>query len=306
MAKNTYAIVGASGNTGYVVASKLLESGQGHSVRVIGRSADRLQPLVKQGAEPFVADASDSAALTRAFTGARAVYAMVPPNVSAADPLAYERRVSDAIGGALEQARVPHVVVLSSFGADKESGTGPVAGLHYLEQLINRIPGINARYIRAGYFMENTLPQTQAVKQFGMVGGPLRPDLKLPMIATRDIGAFAADKLLKLDFTGQQAHELHGHQDLTYPEIAAIIGKAIRKPDLKYAQLPDEQMRGFLLQMGASPAFADLMFEMFAGLNSGHMRALEPRSPANTTPTSFEQFVQEVFVPAYQGASQAA
>jgi uncharacterized protein YbjT (DUF2867 family) len=304
MAKNTYTIVGASGNTGHVVASKLLEQGQ--NVRVIGRSADRLQPLVQRGAEPFVADATDTAALARAFNGARGVYAMVPPNLTAPDVRDYQNRVSDAIGSALEQARVPSVVILSSFGADKESGTGPVVGLHYLEQRINRVPGINALYLRAGYFMENTLPQAQVIKQFGMVGGPLRPDLKVPMIATRDIGTVAADRLLKLDFSGHSTRELLGQRDLNYTEVATIIGKAIGKPDLKYTQLPDAQFRAFLLQMGAAPNFADLMQEMSAALNSGQMRALEPRSSANTTPTPFEDFVRETFVPAYQGRSKAA
>jgi len=304
MEKNTYTIIGASGHTGHVVALQLLQQGQ--NVRVIGRSADRLQPLVQRGAEPFVADAADSAALARAFTGVRGVYAMMPPDWSVPNFRTYQDRISDAIGSALEQARVSHVVALSSFGADKESGTGPVAGLHYLEQRINRVPGIKAWHIRAGYFMENTLPQAQVINQFGMMGGPLRPDLKLPMIATRDIGAFAGNKLLKLDFSGQQAHELAGQGDLNYAELAVIIGKAISKPDLKYSQLPDEQIRGFFIQMGASPNFADLMLEMSAALNSGHMRGLEQRSPANTTPTSFEQFVQEAFVPAYQGISKAA
>src|SRR5512133_3041025 len=75
MEKNTYAIIGASGHTGHVVASTLLEEGQ--NVRVIGRSADRLQPLAQRGAEPLVANTRDSAALARAFAGTRGVYAML-------------------------------------------------------------------------------------------------------------------------------------------------------------------------------------------------------------------------------------
>lgn len=304
MEKNTYAIVGASGNTGHVVASKLLE--QGHNVRVIGRHSDRLQPLVQRGAKAVLADATDRSALAHAFDGVRAVYAMIPPNLGAPDARDYQSRVVDATASALEQTRIPFVVALSSYGADKQSGTGPVAGLHYLEERIKNISNINAWFIRAGYFMENTLPQAQVIKQFGAVAGPLRPDLKLPMIATRDIGAFAADKLLKLDFNGHQVHELQGNRELTYTEATTIIGKAIGKPDLKYMHLPYDQFRGFFVQMGASPSFGDLMVEMFAALDSGHMRALEPRTSANTTPTSYEEFVKEYFVPAYQGVSRAA
>jgi hypothetical protein len=54
------------------------------------------------------------------------------------------------------------------------------------------------------------------------------------------------------------------------------------------------------VQMGMSDQFARLLLEMIGSLNSGHMRALEPRIPQNTTPTSYETFVADTFVPAYQ------
>jgi hypothetical protein len=40
---------------------------------------------------------------------------------------------------------------------------------------------------------------------------------------------------------------------------------------------------------------------MSAALNSGDMKALEERTAANSTPTSFETFVAEEFVPLYRG-----
>jgi len=52
-----------------------------------------------------------------------------------------------------------------------------------------------------------------------------------------------------------------------------------------------------LIQMGMSASMADLLLEMAEALNSGYMRALEPRSAENTTPTSIETFVAEEFVP---------
>ena len=125
-----YVVTGATGNTGHIVAKKLLDSGP--KVRAIGRTADRLQPLVAQGAEPFVADLSDKQALTKAFTGARAVYAMIPPNLTTQDYRAYQDRITDAIAAALAAAKVPYAVTLSSFGADKPDKTGPVVGLHNL------------------------------------------------------------------------------------------------------------------------------------------------------------------------------
>jgi uncharacterized protein YbjT (DUF2867 family) len=293
-----YAILGASGNTGHVVAKALLERGQ--KVRAIGRNATHLQPLAAQGAEVFVADVTDAATLTKAFQDADSAYVMIPPNPASNDPLGYENRVGDTIATAVRSTKVKNVVSLSSFGADKPSGTGPVVGLHNLEQKLNQIDTANVLHLRAGYFMENILGQAGAIRMMGSAVGPVRPDLKLPMIATRDIGAFAADALLQLAFRGKQTQELHGQRDIDYNEVAAIIGKSIGKPKLAYVHAPDDQLRAALVQMGMSEQFAGLILEMAAALNSGYMRTLEPRTTRNTTPTSFETFVAQVFVPAYQ------
>ena len=298
-----YVVLGASGNTGRVVATNLL--GQGQRVRVVGRNAAHLQRLATAGAEVFVGDITDASALTKAFQEADSAYVMIPPNPASNDFRAYQDRTTDAIAAAVQKAEIKNVVALSSYGADKSSGTGPVAGLHDLEQKLNQISGANVLSLRAGYFMENTLPQASVIRMAGSVLGPLKADLKLPMIATRDIGAAAASALVGLAFRGKQTQELHGQRDLDYNEIASIIGNAIGKPDLRYVQAPDNQLRGALQQMGMSENFVGLMFEMFEALNSGHMQALEPRNANNTTPTKFDTFVAEEFVPAYQQPSAA-
>jgi uncharacterized protein YbjT (DUF2867 family) len=299
-----YVVTGATGNTGHVVASHLLD--QKKTVRVIGRNKERLQPLVDRGAEAFVADLSDQAALTNAFTGAEGVYAMIPPSMTSQDFRGDQRRASDAIAGALERAGVKHAVSLSSVGADKQAGTGPVVGLHEFEEILNRIAGLNVVHLRPGYFMENTLGQAAAIHAMGKTAGPLRGDLKLPMIATRDIGSAAAELLLALDFKGKQTRELLGQRDLSMDEATAIIGKTIEKPDLKYVQVPGEQMQPIFIQMGMSANVASVILEMAGALNSGHMRALEQRSARNTTLTPFETFVKEEFVPVYRAQTKAA
>ncbi len=299
-----YAIVGATGNTGKVIAQTLLEQGQ--KVRVIGREANRLKDFAQNGAEPFVADATDAEALKKAFTGAKAVYVMIPPNIGTPDAAAYQERVSDALTTAIEKAGVDYAVLLSSIGADKPSGTGPVVGLRKFEQKLNGIARLNALYIRAGYFMENLLPQVGVIKNLGMMAGPVRASQTLPMIATRDIGAYAAEALLKLNFNGKQTRELLGQRDVKYSEVAGVIGGAIGKPDLTYSELPASQLKPVLIQMGMSASMADLILEMAQAINSGHMAALESRSAGNTTPTSIEQFVAEVFVPMFTGKAAGA
>ena len=299
-----YVVTGATGNTGSVIAERLLASRE--KVRAVGRDAKRLEPLTRKGAEAFVADLTDAVALSKAFSGAKAVYAMIPPDMSSPDYRAYQERVSDALATAITKCGVRHAVVLSSFGADKADKTGPVAGLHNLEKKLDAIAGLNALYLRAGYFMENVLPQVGVIQSYGMIGGPVRPDLALPLIATYDISAVAAEALLKLDFDGKRSRELQGPRDVTYLEVAKIVGAAIGKPGLAYNQMPPAQLKPALLQMGMSPNMADLLFEMADALNSGHMKALEPRSPKNTTPTTFESFVADVFVPTYRGQAARA
>jgi uncharacterized protein YbjT (DUF2867 family) len=298
-----YVITGSTGNTGRTVAETLLSKGE--KVRAIGRSASRLQPLTTKGAEAFVADLSDAKALTKAFKGARAVYAMIPPNVTSTDYRAEQERIGDAIAKAVKDAGVEFVVSLSSVGADKSEGTGPVAGLHSFEKKLNEIKGLNVLHLRPGYFMENTLAQIQPVRLIQASAGPLRPGLKLPMIATRDIGTAAADALLQLNFRGQQVRELLGQRDLDYTEVAHVIGAAIGEPDLGYVQVSDDQFVSAVQQAGMSKHVADLILEMAKSLNSGYMVALEPRSAKNTTPTTFETFVAEEFIPAYRQTAAA-
>jgi uncharacterized protein YbjT (DUF2867 family) len=298
-----YVVLGASGNTGHVVAKNLLANGR--KVRAIGRNTAHLQPLAAEGAEIFIADVTDASALTKAFRQAESAYVMIPPNPTSNEFRAYQENVSDAIATAVQSSGVKNIVALSSFGADKPTGTGPVVGLHNLEQKLNQIERANVLHLRAGYFMENMMPQVGAIRMVGSALGPVHPDLKLPMIATRDIGAAAAEALLQLNFHGKQTRELHGQRDLNYTEAVTIIGKAIGKPDLGYIQPPDDQVRAAMVQSGLSDNMAGLILEMAAALNRGHMRALEARTSHNTTPTSFETFVAETFVPAYQHQAAA-
>ena len=116
----------------------------------------------------------------------------------------------------------------------------------------------------------------------------------------------AADALLQLNFSGQQTRELLGPREITYSEVARIVGTAIGRPALAYIQLPAEQVIMAMTQMGMSKNFATLICEMSDALNNGYMQPLEPRSEKNTTATSFETFVQEVFLPAFKGQAASA
>src|SRR6266852_32801 len=264
-----YVILGATGNTGSVISNSLLMKGE--KVRVVGRDATRLQRFVRKGAEAFTANVSDAAALGKAFAGARAAYLMLPPSMTSQDYRADQERESDAIAKAVKES-----------------------GLRY------------ALHLRAAYFMENNLAAIGMIQGMGMFGHALLPDLKLPMIATRDIGDYAARRMLNLDFSGKQTRELLGERDLSMNEATAVIARGIGKPDLRYVQFPYEQVQQVLMQMGIPPKTAALFIEMYKAINAGVVAAQELRSLENTTPTSFEKFVQDVFAPAYHGKAATA
>ncbi|MBI5197627.1 MAG: NmrA family NAD(P)-binding protein, partial [Nitrospirae bacterium] len=203
-----HVITGATGNTGKAIAESLLALGK--PVRVIGRSADRLKPLTGKGAEAFVGSLDDVQAMTRAFTGAQAVYAMIPPNPVAENFRAYQNRVGEALAAAITGARVPYVVSLSSVGGHLSGKNGPIAGLHDQEERLNKLPEIHVVHLRPGSFMENFLWNIGLIKNMGINGTPMKPDLPIPMIASRDIAAAAVRLLLGLDFSGKSVMELLG------------------------------------------------------------------------------------------------
>jgi uncharacterized protein YbjT (DUF2867 family) len=295
-----YVILGASGHTGSIIADFLLSKGE--KVRVLGRDPGRLERFVRNGAEAFTANMSDATVLAKALSGARAAYLMLPPVTARED----QERQSDAIAKAVKESGLRYAVHLSSYGAHVPEGTGPIAGLHSSEQKLNAIRGLNVLHLRAAYFMENNLAAIGMIHRMGIFAGALQPDLKLPMIATRDVGDYAAKRLLSLDFSGKQTRELLGERDLSMTDVTAVIARGIGKPDLRYEQFPFDQMQQALTQMGIPPQTAAVYIEMYKGINAGVVAAQEPRSPENSTPTSFERFVQDVFAPAYHEKASTA
>jgi uncharacterized protein YbjT (DUF2867 family) len=177
-------------------------------------------------------------------SGVRAAYLMLPPITSRED----QERESDTIAKAVKESGLRYAVYLSSYGAQVPEGTGPVAGLHSSEQKLNAINGLNVLHLRAAYFMENNLAAIGMIHGTGIFGHALLPDLKLPMIPTRDVGDYAAKRRLDLDFSGKQTRECE--RDLSMEEATAVIARGIRKPDLRYEQFPYDQVQQVLTQNG--------------------------------------------------------
>jgi uncharacterized protein YbjT (DUF2867 family) len=297
MADTRYVVLGASGHVGGIVSERLLDGGK--KVRVAARHADKLKGFAARGAEVVTGSVDDPAFLRRAFDGAAAAFVLIPPSF-APGFRAFQDRVAAAIGDALEAAKVPRALSLSSIGADLPSGNGPIAGLYALEQRLDRIRGLAPLHLRPGYFFENHLGAIGMVKGMGAIGGPLRVDLPMAQIAARDIGEVAARRLLALDWSARTVHELHGQRDLTMAEVAAALGKAIGKPDLRYVAFPYPEAEKGMVAAGLPADLAALYVDMAKGFNDGRAKPTQPRSAAATTSTSIEKWAADVFVPAFR------
>lgn len=290
-------IMGATGNTGRPAAEWLLAKGE--KVRVVGRDANRLEPLVAKGAEAFVGHVDDVEQMKRALEGATAAYLMIPADVTQPHLRAYQERITVASLEAVEKTRVRYVVTLSSIGGSHANGTGPIVGLHNLEQKLNRIAGLNALHLRPAGFMENLFMSIGPIRTMGMLPGALDGDTPLPMIACKDIGDYAAKRLRARDFSGHSTQELLGPRDVTWKEVASIVGKAIGKPGLSYMKVPFLVLEPALVQMGMPRSTAALIIEMWKGEADGKVAPEERRGAKNTTPTTLETFVAETFMPVW-------
>lgn len=285
MPRKTYAVTGATGHVGKAAAERLKT--QGHEVRLVSRSAG--------------VSLEDVAALTRAFSGVDGVFLMIPPDFKAPDLRKRQNEFGEKLAEAARAAKVRRVVFLSSINGHLEDGTGPILGLHDMEERLNALGIIELVHLRPTFFMENHLQGAGLIAQAGIFGAAFRPDLPCPMIATADIGAKAAELLVEEPFRQPRTRELLGPRGYTMTEVAQTLGAAIGKPDLKYAQFPYEDARKAMIGNGMSASYADALIELSRNFNEGKVWGAEKRSAQNTTPTTIERFAQEVFRPAYEG-----
>jgi uncharacterized protein YbjT (DUF2867 family) len=260
-----FVVTGVSGNTGKVVADTLLAQKQ--PVRVVVRSEEKGASWKARGAEVAVAELDDVAACTRAFKGAKGVYLLLPPVMGSTDVRKDNARRMAGLVKAVEAADVPHVVFLSSVGAQHKDGTGPITSLHDGEVAL-RASKVPATFVRAAYFMDNWGASLYGVPN-GQLPTFLTADRVMPMVAPEDIGKTAAKALVE-GGTGKSVIELSGPRDLSPRDVAAALGRVVGKA-IVVAQGPEEAMVPALTHAGLSPHWAALFQELTHGCNTGHI-----------------------------------
>ena len=259
-----FVVAGVSGHVGSVVARSLLDQKQ--PVRVLVRDEAKGKEWSKAGAQVAVGVLEDEQFLAGALKGARGFFTLLPPNYQAKDFFGTQKKTADSIAGAVKRSGVPHMVMLSSVGADLAAGTGPVKGLHYLEGKL-RATGVQLTAIRAGSFQENFHNALVAARQAGIFPNfAPSADYPVPMIATKDIGALAAQSLLS-PAAKSEIVDLHGPA-YSNRQVAEKLGKALGK-QLKVVDIPAAGHVDALLQAGFSKELAEVFAEMYAGFASG-------------------------------------
>lgn len=259
-----FVVAGVTGNTGSVVANKLLDAGK--AVRVIARDPKKAEALRARGAEVVSADLEDAQALTRALAGAEGAYLLSPPGATSRSFLAARRRLVDAAVQAVVAARVPHTVFLSSIGAQHEHGTGIIESLYYAEKAL-AATGLPVTFVRAGYFVENWASVLPVVKQDGVLPTFITGELALPQVSTRDIGLVAAQALLDGP-AGVRAIELGGPVDASAADVARVLSRLLDRP-VTVAQAPLAAAVPTFTSFGVSEDVAALFRDMYEGINNG-------------------------------------
>ncbi len=283
-----------TGDIGHQVLEHVLQSGE--AVRVIARDPSRIPAPIRERVEVVPGSHGDAEVVNRAFAGADAVFWLVPPAPGAQSLEAAYSDFTRPACQAIKNQGVKRVVAISALGRGTALAgqAGLITASLAMDDLLSGT-GAGFRALTMPSFMDNILRQVDSIKQ-GMFFSPLDGDETAPTCATRDIAASAAKLLLDSSWSGQGHLAVLGPEDLSSNDMARIMSEVLERP-VRYQQIPFEALKARFLESGMSEALAQGYVEMMKAKNNGIDNS-EPRTPENTTPTSFRQWCEEVLRPA--------
>ncbi|WP_309738681.1 NAD(P)H-binding protein [Chamaesiphon sp. OTE_20_metabat_361] len=270
-------VTGSLGNISKPLTKELVA--KGHAVTVISSTKEKQTDIEALGATAAIGSLEEVDFLVSTFSGADAVYCMVPPNNYFdlnLDLLAYYRRLGNNYARAIEQSGVKRVVNLSSIGAHLEKGSGILLGAHDVEQILNKLSSdVAITHLRPTSFYYNLFGYVDTIKAVGFSRGEASPtiaanygaDDQIPWVSPIDIAAVIAEEIAT-PHVGRKVRYV-ASEELTANETARILGAAIGKPELKWIIVSNAQMLGSLKSAGMNPQIAAGLVEMYASLHSG-------------------------------------
>lgn len=278
------------------IGSKLLTTLLAHDepVRVIARDPEKLPAAARERFEVIVGSHHDPHVLDAALPGANVLFWLMPAEKAAHS--IYDAYVSASIPGAeaVHRHGVERVVMISALGRESGIYGGHVSASLAMEDLF-RSTGIHVRALANPTFMDNFLLQIPAIKN-GVITGTLPADLRLPMVATKDIAAVASRLLLDRAWTGQDTVEVMGPDDLSLNDIAETLSAVLGRP-IRFQPGDREADKNALIGYGFSDAVAQAMIDMDIAKERG-IDLVASRTAENATPTTFREFAEDVITPA--------
>lgn len=293
-----YVLSGSLGHINKPLAQQLTAAG--HDVTVITRDAKREQEITAIGAKAAIGSVEDVAFLTDAFTGADAVFTLIPPAFGAEHWKQHIHNIGKNFAAAIKASGVKKVVNLSSIGAHMPEGCGPVSGIHFAEEELNALEGVDVKHLRPGFFYINFLSLAGMVKHMGIFGNNYGADAPLVLVHPNDIADVAAEELLSLSFTGKTIRYI-ASDERTSAEVTRVLGAAVGLPNLPYVAFTDAEQLGGLLQAGLPQEISSNYVEMGVAVRTGEMFAEYKKHSAALGKIKLEDFAKE-FAAAYQEA----
>lgn len=283
---------GSLGNVAKPLVKKLIAAG--HEVTVISTKDDRKIEIEALGAKAAIGSISDEVFLTEAFSGADAVYTMMPPSMGAGNMIDNIAEAGHAYANAIKAAGVKRVVMLSSVGADAAAGTGPVQGVHRVESILQQLDNVNITVLRSGFFYNNFLRDIPLIKSKGIFGNNYNGNDQLALTHPEDLSTALAEELqVERERSGFEVKYIVSDVS-TGDEVAALLGQAIGKPELVWTNIPDEQLKDGMLAGGLPPELVGLIVEMGQGVRAGIIiRDFFTSGAKVTGQIKLEQFAEE-------------
>lgn len=262
-------LTGSLGHIGQPLAYRLLK--QGHTVTVISTQEAKTKEIIAMGARAAIGTVEDPAFLAEAFSGADIVYCMEPPVDffdKELDIFAWYQKIARNFVQAILASGVKQVVHLSSIGAHMASGNGLLRFHYEIEQIMQQLPDdVGITFMRPVGFYYNMLGFIHSIRSQGAIISNYKAGYKEPWVAPSDIAAAIAD-VMNHPVKGRSIRYV-ASEELSGDDIAAILGEAIGKPDLRWVTVPDEEMLRGMMAAGMSHQAATGLVEMNAARQTG-------------------------------------
>src|SRR5580692_9504265 len=260
-------VTAPTGAIGHQVLENVLHGKE--PIRVIARDPSRLPPHARDRIDVVEGSHSDAAVVNKAFSGADAVFWLVPPDPRAVSVEAAYVGFTQPAAEAFRTHGVGRVVAVTALGrgtpwADR---AGYVTGSLAMDDLI-AASGAGLRALCNPSFMDNTIRQAPSIRNQGMFFSPIAGDRKLPTVATRDIAGAAARLLLDASWSGVGEVPLLGPEDLSFNDMAEVMSDVLGK-EVRFQQNTFEAYKERFVSFGMSDAMAQGMTDMTWAKNEG-------------------------------------